>query len=137
MAAQYLILISIMGWGVGSLFYKTANDNIHPIMVSAIVTCVYVILTPLAFLFFKINTHLNSAGIIASIGGGLCMCVGSLGYFFALRGGGAGAITVLTSLYPALTLILSMCFFHETISFRQGIGIALALISFIFLSGKS
>ncbi len=135
-SSQYLILLSVFGWGIGSLFYKVANSNIHPIMVSVIVTTTFVCITPLAFLFFKINTQLNSTGVLASIAGGLCMCIGSLGYFFALRNGGAGSTTVLTSLYPALTLVLSAFLFKETFSFRQGIGIVLAILSFIFLSRK-
>lgn len=64
------------------------------------------------------------------------MCAGSMGYFYALRGGNAGTTTVLTSLYPAVTLILASIFLKESISFKHGIGIALALIAFILLGTK-
>lgn len=137
MSVQLLVIISIIGWGIGSLFYKVANDNIHPLMVSTVVTLVYIVLTPLPFFFLKFNTSLNSTGVLFSIMGGLCMCIGSLGYFYALRGGShVGLVTVLTSLYPALTLILSCLFMKETLSFKQGIGIALAVVSFALLSLK-
>jgi transporter family protein len=59
-----------------------------------------------------------------------------MGYFYALRQGSAGSITVLTSLYPAVTLLLSMIFMGETINFKQGIGCALALIAFVLLGSK-
>jgi transporter family protein len=136
MSSTYLILFSIFGWGIGSLFYKTANDNAHPIMVSTIVTAVYIVLTPIPFFFMKFDHSVNSTGLIYSILGGLCMCVGSMGYFYALRQGSAGSITVLTSLYPAVTLLLSMIFMGETINFKQGIGCALALIAFVLLGSK-
>jgi len=136
MSPQWLIIFSILGWGVGSLFYKVANDNVHPLMVSTIVTIVYIILTPLPFLFLKFNTTVNATGIIFSVLGGLCMCVGSLGYFYALKGGNAGAVTALTSLYPALTLLLSYFFMKETLNLKQGIGMVLALISFVLLGMK-
>jgi transporter family protein len=136
MSSTYLIIIAILGWGIGSLFYKTANDNIHPIMVSTIVTAVYIIITPIPFLFMNFDRSVNSTGLIYSILGGLFMCAGSMGYFYALRGGGAGSTTVLTSLYPAVTLILASIFLKETINFKHGVGIALALIAFILLGSK-
>jgi bacterial/archaeal transporter family protein len=133
---QLLILLTILGWGVGSLFYKIANDNMHPIMVSAAITVLFMVITPLAFIFLKFDHKFNTVGIVAAVLGGACMCAGSMSYFFALRGGHAGLITALTALYPALTLILSMIFLGEHISFKQGIGILLALASFIILGIK-
>jgi len=68
--------------------------------------------------------------------GGAFMCVGSMGYFFALRSGGAGEITTVCALYPALTLMLSCLFMGETMTLKKGIGIALALASVLVLSRK-
>jgi transporter family protein len=133
---QLLILLTILGWGIGSLFYKIANDNMHPIMVSAAVTVLFSIITPLAFVFLKFDHKFNTVGIVTAVLGGACMCAGSMAYFFALRGGHAGLITALTSLYPALTLVLSMIFLGERLSFKQGIGILFALASFILLGSK-
>lgn len=136
MNPQYLVILSVIGWGVGSLFYKQANDNIHPLMVSTIVTLTYAVLTPFAFLFVKFPHTVNATGVGFAVGGGLCMCLGSLGYFYALRSGSAGNITILTSLYPALTLLLSCIFLKEAIGLKQGIGMGLALVSFVLLSMK-
>lgn len=136
MSTTYLIIITILGWGIGSLFYKVANDNIHPIMVSTVVTFVYVIVTPLSFVFLKFPRDLNSTGVWYSVAGGLLMAVGSMAYFFALKRGGAGEVTTVTALYPALTLLLSVFFLQEGMTYRKGIGVALALISFIILSFK-
>jgi bacterial/archaeal transporter family protein len=137
MPSVYLILFSILGWGVGSVFYKLANNNIHPMMVTTIVTSVYVLLTPLAFFFVKFDHTTNTPGIMYSVGGALCMCVGSLAYFYALKAGGsAGETATLTALYPALTLLLSYLFLGEQLSIKKGIGMALALISIFFLTQK-
>jgi transporter family protein len=136
MSNLYLIVITIIGWGVGALFYKVANDNIHPIMVSTIVTIMYMVLTPLPFLLLKVDTHINSTGIIFSLLGGLIMSIGSIAYFYALKNGGAGEITTITALYPALTLALSVIFLHEDLSFKKIIGISLALLSVLVLSIK-
>lgn len=136
MQSQYLIIFAVLGWGIGSLFNKVANDNMHPIMVSATATVVFIILLGLTFAFYKFDYKVNSTGIIAATVGGLCMCLASMAYFYALRGGHAGIITALTSMYPVLTLILSMIFLKETITMRQGIGVVFAIIAFILMSFK-
>src|SRR5262249_15447532 len=136
MSTTFLIFLAILGWGIGSLFYKVANDNIHPIMVSTIVTFVYIVLTPLTFLIMKFDRSVNWTGATFSILGGVCMAVGSMGYFFALKKGGAGEITAVTALYPALTLVLSMIFLQEDLTWKKGLGIVLALVSVIVLGWK-
>lgn len=136
MNTQYLVVITIIAWGVGSLFYKVANDNMHPIMVSTIVTCVYFIITPLTFLLYKFPKDVNVTGISFAVVGGILMAAGSIAYFYSLKRGGAGEVTTVTALYPALTLLLSMVFMKETINFKQGIGMVLALISFVLLGLK-
>ena len=137
MSSTYLIILAILGWGVGSLFYKVANDNIHPMMISIIVTGVYVVLDSLMLAFVPFNKSVNTTGLVFTILGGICMAVGSLGYFYALKGGGsAGTTTVLTSLYPALTILLSAIFLKETFTIKHGIGIVFALIAFALMGSK-
>ena len=133
---QYLAVASIFGWGIGSLFYKIATNNAHPIMVSAVVACVSLVLMPLAFIFVKFPKEINGTGILFAVLGALCMDIGTLAYFFALKRSEAGIITTITALYPALTLLLSIMFLHEGLNVKKGIGIALALISFIILNQK-
>lgn len=59
MSLTYLIALAILGWGVGSIFYKVANDAIHPLMVSTIITIVYATITPIAFITNKFNKTIN------------------------------------------------------------------------------
>lgn len=136
MQLTYLIILTIVGWGVGSFFYKPANDQMHPFMVTTIATCMYVILTPLTFFFVKFDKTVTTTGITFSLLGALMMGIGSLAYYFAIKKGGVGEIAAITSLYPALTLALSMLFFHEEMTWRKGLGIGLALTSAIVLSWK-
>ena len=136
MPSTYLVLITILGWGIGSYFYKTANSNIHPMMVSIIVTAFYVVWDTSAFLFIPFNKTINSTGVLYTLLGAFFMGGGSLAYFFALRNGQAGSTTVLTSMYPAVTVILAAIFLKESIGIKHGIGIALALTSFLLLSSK-
>lgn len=136
MPTLYLIAISIIGWGVGSIFYKIANHSIHPIMVSAITTAVYLIITPIVFSLSNFDKTVTTSGVLAIVGGAILMGSGSLAYYFALGKGNAGEITTITALYPVLTLIISCAFLGEGITIRKAIGIFLACVSFYFLSWK-
>lgn len=137
MSYQLFILLSIFGWGVGSFIFKFANSTLHPVMVSLISLFTYAIIIPFAFILFKFDRSLNLPGIIYTIIGSLFMCAGTLGFSFALRNGGeVGATTTLCALYPALTLTLSCVFLAEPFTLKKGIGVILALISFIILTQK-
>jgi transporter family protein len=138
MSSQFwLILIAIVGWGVGSYLAKISNAEMQPLIVSAVSMVVYMIVLPIAIAAVKPDLTITPFGVIVTVIGSLFMCVGSLGFAYALRNGGAaGQTTILTALYPALTLALSMTFMKETIGLKQGIGIGLALVSFILLNLK-
>ena len=129
-----LIFISILCWGVGSFFYKGANQHMHPIMVACIATCVYICILPLYVIFFNFDKKYNMTGIAYNIAGALCMCIGSIAYFFALRKGYAGQVTALTALHPVITLTLSILIMKEPITYPKVIGMLLALVSAYILS---
>jgi drug/metabolite transporter (DMT)-like permease len=137
MRPEFFIIASIFGWGVGSFFYKFANAAIHPVLVNSIALCLYIVLLPLMWIFIKFDHTITISGIAYTLAGALCMCIGTLGFSYALRSGAAvGQTTILCALYPALTLSLSMMFLGEVLTIKKGIGIMLALISFALLSIK-
>jgi len=134
MSYQLYILMSIIGWGVGSFLYKGANTAMAPIMVSSVALVTYVIIMPILWLTVKFDHAVTIGGVLYTVVGSLFMSVGTLGFSYALRSGSAGSVTTLCALYPALTLGLSMLFLGETLTLRKGIGMVLALISFVVLS---
>jgi uncharacterized membrane protein len=136
MMSTILIIMMIVGWGVGSFFYKIACVNIHPIIVSTLVTSLYLLLTPFAWWFIKFDYRVNAIGVTSAIVGGAFICMASVAYFYALQKGAAGEVTLLGSLYPGLTLLLSFLFLGEVLTLRKCIGILLAGASFYFLSGN-
>ena len=126
----------IVGWGVGSIFYKIACVNIHPIIVSTLVTSLYVAVTPFAWWLLKFDHKVNVIGVSSAVVGGAFICMASVAYFYALQKGDAGEVTLISSLYPGLTLLLSFLFLGETLTPKKIIGILLACASFYFLSRK-
>jgi bacterial/archaeal transporter family protein len=136
MQSQYFIVLAILGWGLGSFLQKFATDHMHPLMISATITVFCMVIMPLAFIFLKFDKSINAVGALTGLLAGACMCLGTLGYLYALRGNHAGITTVLTALYPAITLILSMIFLGEQLNIKQVVGLCLALASFVLLSLK-
>lgn len=136
MPTLYLITISIIGWGVGYIFYKIANNNIHPIMVSLITTITYIIFTPIIFFSLSFDKKINIIGVISTIVGAILLGIGSMAYYYAIKTENVGVVTATTALYPVVTLILSCLFMGEEMTVRKTIGILLACVSFYFLSWK-
>lgn len=134
---QLLILISIIGWGLGSFVSKLATNAMHPIMISCVVLLVDALLLPFAFLFLKFDKSIPLNGVLFSVGVALLMTIGTMGFSFALKAGGpTGEVTALTSVYPVLTLALSCMFLGEPLTFRKGLGVALALLGCAILGWK-
>lgn len=137
MKTEFFIFATILGWGLGSFLMKPATNYAHPIMISSISLCLYIILLPMMWLFIKFDHHITFTGVSYTLAAALCMCVGTLGFSYALRSGGSvGQTTILTALYPALTLMLSVIFLGENMTAKKGIGVVLALVSFILLGVK-
>lgn len=137
MKTELYIIASILGWGIGSFVYKSANTALHPIMGLTITLILYVILLPLLWIFIKFDTEVTVAGIVYTLIGAAFMCIGTLGFSFALRNGGpAGQITAICACYPIITVILSCIFLGEEFNIKKLIGIILTLSGIIFLALK-
>lgn len=134
MPVFYLLVISIITWGVGSVFTKVANNHMHPMMVTVLTVSTYLLTLPFIFIFFKFEKTVNVQGVLAALAGGILNGIGVIAYYNALKIGDAGSITTTTSLYPALTLLLSCAFLGETFSMSKVFGLVLACISFYFLN---
>src|ERR1700734_2861708 len=114
MPPAFYIIASILGWGAGSFLYKLASNTLAPIMISTIALLLYIVLMPFIWFFVRFDHSVTWSGVGYALAGSLGMCIGTLGFSYALKAGGsAGATTILCSLYPALTLALSMIFLKE------------------------
>jgi transporter family protein len=130
-------IITLVLWGVWGVLLKRVSVRgewweVYVATNSAIV----VVLS--AILVWKGMGSIVSHGVnwlaLAFITGAM----GTLGYIFlvlALNWGGKASIVVpLTSLYPAVTAVLSLLVLGESITLRQGLGIVLAVIAIVLLS---
>ena len=67
---------------------------------------------------------------------GVCAFAGGALFYAALHRGPSAAVVPLTSLYPALAVLLATVFLHEPVSVRQMAGIGAAFLAAVLLAGE-
>jgi len=131
-------LVPIVLWGVSDFLQKLATGHAP----SERVTFAFLLgLTPAAVL-------IPAFGPFAWPGSGVTwLYLFLLGLFYGLgnfmlitaygSGGRASVVTPMTSLYSLVTIPLAVLILHESISAREGIGIALALLAVVALGRET
>jgi transporter family protein len=135
MSDAYVFAFLALGtWGLWGLFSKLATEHIRPssALLYEIIGSLIVTLCVAAALRFRIDAE--PRGILFAVLTGVCVTAGSLFFLIALSRGNAPAVTVITALYPAVTLLLLFFFLREPITLKQGIAMALALAAMILFA---
>jgi transporter family protein len=70
-----------------------------------------------------------------SAAAGFVNFIGFLSFFAAIEKGKVSTVIAMSSLYPVITIVLSVLFLQEKISSREGLGIACALLAGFLLAG--
>ena len=70
-----------------------------------------------------------------SAAAGFVNFMGFLAFFAAIEKGKVSTMAAMSSLYPVITIALSVLFLHEKVSPREGLGIACALLAGLLLAG--
>ncbi len=128
MAGWLAFSLAALGlWGVWGFLSKVAAQQLPPPAVYAITILGH--LAALGYLLAGPGLMIpwQPWGWAAALAAGVSMAFGLLCFLHALGGGAAAVVVPLTSLYPVLTVILSLIFLRETVSLRQGAGVACAL----------
>jgi drug/metabolite transporter (DMT)-like permease len=128
-------LVTTIFWGVWGAFIEIPEKAGFPATLGYVVWSVTMI--PCAvFALYKIKwkPETNFRSIFLGSATGFLGAGGQLLLFQALREGPAYIVFPIISLYPVLTIILSIVFLKERTRLKQWTGIILALIAMFFLS---
>ena len=128
-------IITTVFWGVWGAFIEIPEKAGFPATLGYVVwslTMIPCALVALKIIHWKPETDKRSVflGLVV----GLLGAGGQLILFEALREGPAYIVFPLISLFPVLTIILSVAFLKERTNKKHWIGIALALIAAVFLA---
>ncbi len=126
------LLVAIL-YVVGTFFAKIVCEK-NPLFQWVVVNIVGIILCIALIVKYKNILITDSRVILYAIIAGVFVVVGSLVLYYALYKGKASIVVPLSSIGPAITVILSILFLGESLTINQIIGIVLIIIGIILLS---
>jgi drug/metabolite transporter (DMT)-like permease len=131
----FYALITTIFWGVWGAFIEIPEKSGFPATLGYVVWSFTMIPCALFALYrIKWKLEYDKRSILLGSAVGVLGAGGQLLLFQALRQGPAYIVFPIISLYPVLTIFLSLVFLKERTHLRQWIGIILALIAMFFLS---
>ena len=131
----YFAITTTVLWGVWGAFIEIPEKAGFPATLGFSVWVLTLI--PVAFVALKLinwNLDRNRSAIVLGMLAGLFGCGGQLILFQVLRIGPAYIVFPIVSLYPVVTIILSVLLLKERADRRSWIGIVLALCAIVLLS---
>lgn len=139
--SSLLIFICILLWGLSTFLNRLSVERISPILLQSIVGMAYVLFIPIALrisgvsnpLTYKWSYYsiaLTATATLLSIGANIIL-------YMSLKGSSTtGASTMLISLYPVVTLILSALFLNEQFTVLKIFGVITMVVGAVLLSWK-
>jgi bacterial/archaeal transporter family protein len=127
-------LLSLFWWGIFGFLGKVGSDRISAPQMQIFFTIgvIPVAIVCVIRLRFKIATE--RLGTFYAVLMGIFAGLGSLAFFAAMKIGKASLVAPVTSLYPALTVVLALIVLKERLNKIQVLGLFLAMASIVILS---
>jgi bacterial/archaeal transporter family protein len=127
--------LTVVAWGVWGVFSKLASTYARPRQ-----TLLFQVLGVMAFglvvlTMERFHIEWTPQGFAWSAAAGFVNFVGFLFFFAAVEKGKVSTVIAMSSLYPVVTIVLSVLFLQEKISAREGLGIVCALLAGFLLAG--
>ncbi len=127
-------IISMLWWSIFGFLGKVGADRISPSQLQLFFTIGMIPVAILCAYRLKFKIGVEKVGIFYSLLMGVLAALASLAFFAALQKGKASLVAPVTSLYPALTVVLAVIFLKEKLNKIQLFGLALAMTSIVILS---
>ncbi|MCE4621311.1 MAG: EamA family transporter [Desulfurococcales archaeon] len=135
--AKWLLmaLATLVLWGFWGVALKLASKRLDWKSLYIISNMVIVAVVAVLLITRSIELPTEKSSLGYALIAGVCGTSGYILLILSMKAGGKASIVIpLTSLYPALTVILSKLLLQEPLNRFQVIGIALALIAIVLLS---
>jgi transporter family protein len=127
-------LLCILWWGLFGFLAKLGSDKTPPALMQILFTVGMIPLVIAAFLRAGRRLETDRIGAGYGILNGLFSGIGAIAYFAAMGSGQASIVGPLTSLYPLVTVVLSMLVLRERLNLVQTAGVILGLTAVAILS---
>lgn len=130
-----LAFIGMMCWGIAPLFVKLGLKDINPLSGLAIRTAfTIIVITGWMFIdgsIFKLKSISSPTLLLLAAEAVLATLIGDLAYFAAIKRGAVSLVTVIMSSSPLITIICSVLFLGEQVTFARVIGTGLIILGIV------
>ena len=127
--------LTVVAWGVWGVFSKLASTYARPRQTLLFQVLGAMALGLVVLTMERFHIEWTPQGFGWSVAAGFVNFVGFLFFFAAVEKGKVSTVIAMSSLYPVVTIVLSVLFLQEKISAREGLGIVCALLAGFLLAG--
>jgi drug/metabolite transporter (DMT)-like permease len=136
LGARVLALAAVSGVGFGLYFVFLAraghDSGLWPLVVSRVASAIVIV--PIAARLRGLARIRERRVLGITLVSGACDALANMFFLLAARAGLLSIASVLTSLYPATTVLLAVVFLHERTVPVQRVGLALAAASVVLIT---
>ncbi|MBI4775946.1 MAG: DMT family transporter [Deltaproteobacteria bacterium] len=124
--------IAMFCWGLWGFIPKITTRYVSPAsaLIYETIGVMVVGLSTLVFLRFRPDPDLRGMGL--GIGTGILGMIGAFCYLVAVSRGKVSVISVMTAIYPVISVALAAMVLKEPVTLKEGLGMGFALLG-IFL----
>lgn len=134
-----VLFLCVILWGISTFLNRLSVETASPLILQIIVGLGYVIYLPIALKLSGIGNplefHWSLRSVLLTLCATICSILANVMLYSFLKGSHhTGSNTMLLSLYPVVTLLLSAMFLHEHFTLPKILGIASMIGGAILLS---
>jgi bacterial/archaeal transporter family protein len=127
-------LCSTVLYGCWGFFSKLATNHINSYSVLIYETLGTVLVALFVLVRLEFKPQVEAWGIFYALLIGIFGVLATLFFLLAVSQGQASVVITLTALYPVVSIVLAAVILRESITLRQGMGIALAIAAMLLCS---
>ena len=128
------VCITFVLWGIQGFVAKLTTQYINP-MSALLYNIVGAFIVGIVILYLlNFSPQIHAKGIALAVFMGTLGILGALGMLYAMRQGKVSVVTVISALYPLVSILLAYFILKEPITLKEGAGIAFALVALVLFS---
>ena len=132
----FFVLLTLLVWGCWGFLTRVAAASLGWRDTTAIAAIGNMIAAVSFIMLSRAELAPQSPSWFAALSAGVLGFLGALTFYVALDQNPSSLVIVATSLYPIITIILSVLLLGENMSVRQMVGAAFAILALILISGR-
>lgn len=130
----YPSLIALLLYGAWGYWGTRASSFINPLSITFYSSIGVLISGVIALILLDFKPDFCAKGSAYGLLNGLASGIACIFFILALRNGPAMPVVLMTSMYPMITLLLSIIFLKQGLTFKQGLGMVFAITALVLFS---